>query len=334
MKTANIALVGVGYWGPNILRNLMLCENANVLLVCDLDKNKLKQISHLYPQLKTTTDFNEVINNKEIKSVIIATPIQTHFSLAKKVLESGKNVLIEKPMTTKSSDAKELIKIAKKNNLILMVGHTFVYTEAVQKMKEILSRKELGKLYYYDSTRINLGLFQKDANVIWDLTPHDLSILSFLIEEDPISVRTIATSHIHQGLEETAHIFIEFKNNIQAHIHVSWLSPVKIRSILIGGSEKMISYNDIEPSEKLRVYDKSVKINSSEITPFAPAYRSGKVVIPHIKQREGLLNELEHFIDCSINNKTPITDGEEGFKIVRLLEAANEAYRTNSSIKI
>lgn len=237
-------------------------------------------------------------------------------------------------MTSSSKEAKELLLLAKKKKKVLMVGHTFVYSDAVQKIKKLITQKSFGKVLYFDSTRINLGKLRTDANVIWDLAPHDLSILTYLFSELPQKIQAAGSSHISKKNIEIAHIFLTYKNNVTAHIHTSWLSPVKIRNILIGGSQKMILYNDIEPSEKIRVYDKSVSLSPSDITPFAPAYRSGNVVIPAISQKEALYNQLVHFIDCIKNGKTPITDAEQGLKVVKLLEAIDTSVRKNTQITI
>lgn len=334
MNTVNIALVGLGYWGPNILRNLLICKNTNVKVICDINKNALNKISLQYPKLKITTNYSELLTDNSIDAIIISTPISSHYQLAKEAILQNKNVLVEKPITTSSKEARELIGLAKKHNVIFMAGHTFVYTEAVKKIKSIIEKGELGNINYFDSIRINLGLFQKDSNVIWDLAPHDLSIIGYLIDNKPISLQAITSSYVRSGVAETAHIFINYEKNINAHIHVSWLSPVKLRTLLIGGSKKMIQFNDIETSEKVRIYDKGVKINPSTITPFAPAYRSGEIVIPHIQQREAILNELEHFANCILKHKNPITDGVAGLRVVQLLEAAEKSLANNSIVKL
>lgn len=334
MSSINVAVIGHGYWGPNILRNFLKIPNVKVVAVCDLLKKNLTQVKNEHPQIVTTQDYNYILNNKNIDAVAISTPIATHYQLAKKTLLAKKHVLIEKPITKTTKEANHLIVLAERTNKILMSGHTFVYTEAVKKIKKYIDQKRLGDVYYYDSTRINLGRIQKDANVIWDLATHDMSILSYIIPEKPLSIQVFASSHIKKGLEDMAHIFIKYENNITAHIHVSWLSPVKIRMILIGGRKKMITYNDIEPSEKIKVYHKSIAIPISSITAFSPAYRSGPVKIPHLDQKEAVLTELKHFIYCIKNKKKPLTDAHEGRKVVALLEAADKALKSRSEVHI
>lgn len=331
MKKLHVAVIGAGYWGPNIIRNLLKVSSVSKLYVCDIQKSKLVSLKKEFPNISITQDYDDVLKDQQIAAVIIATPIQSHYALAKKALEAGKHVLIEKPMTVTSRESKDLLILAKKRKRVLMVGHTFVYSESVKKIKDAIKQNELGKIYYYDSTRINLGLMQKDSNVVWDLAPHDLAIVSHLFPGKIISVQAFGSSFISKQIE-VAHIFLQYEKNISVHIHVSWLSPVKIRSILIGGSKKMVVYNDIEPSEKIKIYDKGIIPSPNEITPFAPAYRSGDVVIPRLEQKEALFTELTHFIDCIIENKTPITDGEDGLRVVQLLEAIDKALRTHKQI--
>lgn len=330
----NIAVVGLGYWGPNLLRNFSDIKDYKVLYGCDLVKENLEKFSSIYPSVKFTTDFEEIINDKNIDLVAIATPLSTHFMLAEKALKSKKHVLIEKPMTQNSKEAIGLAKLAKQNNKILMVGFTFVYSESIKKIKEILSNKELGQIYYYDSTRINLGLIQNDVNVIWDLACHDFSIINYLFNKVPISIHAFGSKFINKKNEEIAHIIIKFKGNFSAHINVSWLSPVKLRSIIIGGSKKMITFDDISPNEKIRIYNKSVDIKPSQITPFKPAYRSGDVVIPYLEQNESLRNELLHLAYCIKNKEQPITSGEEGIKILKLLEASDVSLKLKKTVKL
>lgn len=334
MKLINVAVIGLGYWGPNLVRNFLKIPGVRIVTVCDLLKKNLKKISISFPSVKTTNNYKQIINDKTIDLVAIATPLKTHFLLAKNALLANKHVLIEKPMTQTSKDAGELISIANKMQKIIMVGHTFVYSEAIKKIKRVIDREELGKIYYYDSTRINLGLIQQDTNVIWDLAPHDFSILSYILKEKPLSLRAIGSKFLQKNYEEVAHIIIKYKKNITAYINLSWLSPVKIRTIMIGGNKKMILYNDIEPSEKIRIYDKNVTISPSKITPFSPAYRSGNIVIPYLEQNESLLNQLNHLVDCIRNKKQPISDGIAGLTVVRLLEACDKSLKTNSEVNL
>ncbi len=333
-KVVGVGIIGVGYWGPNLLRNFLKIDKVKIIYVCDISNENLNKIHTDHPLLKLTTNYSDILSDKDLDLVVISTPISTHFKIAREALLASKHVLIEKPITRTSKEAKELIKIANKKGVKIFSGHTFVYSQAVQKIKEIISKKELGEIYYYDSTRINLGLIQADSNVIWDLAPHDLSILSYILPMKPLTVTAFGKSFVNKKNEEIAHIFITYEKGITAHIHLSWLSPVKVRNILIGGSKKMISYNDIEPSEKIRIYDKGVSIPPSEITPFAPAYRSGDIVIPRLEQTETLFSELNHFIDCIREDKNPITGGVEGLKVVILLEAIEKALKTKSIVHL
>lgn len=334
MKIVNVAIVGLGYWGPNLLRNFLKIPGVNVTRICDINEKNLKKISKSFPWLKTTKVFKNILNDKKIDLVAISTPLETHFSLAKQSLLANKHVFIEKPMTGTSVQGEELIKIAKNKNKLIMVGHAFVYSEAIKEIKKYFDKKELGRIYYYDSTRINLGIIQSESNVIWDLAPHDLSIINYLFPEKPLSLFAFGSSYIYKKQEELAHIIIKFENNISAHIHVSWLSPIKIRKILISGSKKMITYDDVEPSEKVKIYDKNISMPVSKITPFSPLYRSGNVTIPHLGQNETLFNELYHLISCIRNKKQPITNGEEGLKVVKLLEACDKSLKTNSKVTL
>lgn len=329
-----VAVVGLGYWGPNLLRNFSHIKNVNVVYGCDLLKENLSKLSLEYPSVKFITNFNDILNDNSIDLVAIATPLSTHFELAKKALNANKHVLLEKPMVNNSKEAKYLISLAKKKKKILMVGYTFIYSEPIKKIEKIIKSGQLGKIYYFDSNRINLGLLQKDVSVVWDLACHDLSILHYLFSKRPISIQTFGSKYVNTKHNEIAHLIIRYKDNITAHINVSWLSPVKIRSIVIGGSKKMITYDDISPNEKVRIYEKSITLKKTKITPFSPAYRSGDVIIPYINQTESLKNELEHLINCIRNKKNPITDGEMGLEIIKLLEASDKSLKLKSEIKI
>ncbi|PIR79718.1 MAG: oxidoreductase [Candidatus Levybacteria bacterium CG10_big_fil_rev_8_21_14_0_10_35_13] len=330
----NVAVVGLGYWGPNLLRNFLDIKDYKVVYGCDLDKKNLEKYSSIYPSIKFINNFDEIIKDKNVDLVAIATPLSTHFRLAEKALKAGKHVLLEKPMTQNSKEASRLVKLAKRNNKILMVGYTFVYSEPIKKIKEILNKKEIGQIYYYDSTRINLGLIQNDVNVIWDLACHDFSIINYLFNKVPVAIQAFGSKFVNSRNEEIAHVIIKYDKNFTAHINVSWLSPVKIRIILIGGSKKMITFDDISPNEKIRIYNKSVDLESSQITPFKPAYRSGDVIIPYLEQNESLKNELLHLAYCIKNNKKPITSGEEGLKILKMLEASDISLKINKPVML
>lgn len=324
MKKLKGAVIGLGYWGPNIVRNFLKIPDVELVSICDISKKSIENAKLSFPPMEMTTDPDKIFAKDEIDFVSIATPVSTHFELAFKALDSGKHVLLEKPMTLSSSEAKKLIKKAEIKNKILMVGHTFLYADSIQKIKKMIENKNFGEVLYFDSTRVNLGKFQSDVNVVWDLAPHDFSILQYLFGS-PQSIHVLGSSHISKKKLEIAHIYLKYTNNFICHIHVSWLSPLKIRSILIGGTKKMISYDDIAPSEKIKLYEKSVSINKSEVTPFSPAYRSGNVIIPHLSQKEALLTELEHFVYCIKKNKKPLSSGEDGLEVVKMLEACDKS---------
>jgi predicted dehydrogenase len=326
-SSIKIAVIGVGYWGPNLIRNFYQLPDVQVSFVCDLDESKMDNIKKFYPAIQVTTNYLDVVKNKEIDALCVATPLAAHHQIAQKALLNGKHVLVEKPLASNSKEAKELIQLAEKKKKILMVDHTFIFTGAVQKIKELIDKGEIGKINYFDSERINLGLIRPDSNVIWDLAPHDFSIMDYLFKEEPEYISAVASKHFSSGLEEMAHITLVYKNNLIGHVHLSWLSPVKLRKILIGGSKKMILYDDVEPTEKIRIYDKGIDIDSSEITPFNPLYRSGDVLIPKLDQTEALKKVAEHFLDCIKKNKKPLTNGEAGLRVVKMLEATQQSIK-------
>jgi predicted dehydrogenase len=328
----NIGVIGAGYWGPNIIRNFATMKESNVLKCCDLRQERLDLIESLYPRIETTTDAEDIITSKDIDAVAIVTPVSTHYELARACLMEGKHVLIEKPMCSSVEECKDLVEIAKQKNKIIMVDHTFVYHPAIKKCKELIEAGELGdSMLYFDSVRINLGLFQHDVNVIWDLAPHDLSIMDYLIKEKPIQVSAYGRSHFNLPVEDIAYITIHFESNLTAHFHVNWLAPVKIRRTIISGSSKMLVYDDMEPSEKIKIYDKGVTLINDSIYETLINYRTGDIWSPKLSQKEALKEEIEHFIDCILNNKKPITDGEDGLRVVRLLSAADRSIKENSS---
>jgi predicted dehydrogenase len=322
-----IGIVGLGYWGPNLVRNFSQAASTQVKYVCDLNQSRLTKIKNIYPNIYTTTDINEILKDKDIDAVSIATPVSTHFDLAMKALKAGKHVLLEKPLTDSSDKCKRLIDEADANNLVLMVDHTFPYTAAVQKIKELVSNGDIGELYYYDSARVNLGLFQHDVSVIWDLAVHDLSILEFIHKEHPIAVSATGISHVEGQPENIAYLTIFYKSNMIAHIHVNWLAPVKLRQTLIGGSKKMILYDDMEPSEKIKIYDKGITFvdDDESITRMRIGYRSGDVLSPNLDRVEALSSLVKHFARCIEEGEQPITSAESGMRVVRILEAATES---------
>jgi predicted dehydrogenase len=322
-----IGVIGYGYWGPNLVRNFMEAAGSTVVSVSDLREERLARAQSRYPSIKITKNPRDLFLDPSIGAIAIATPVSSHFELAREALKAGKHVLVEKPLASNSEHALRLIEEAAKRKLVLMVDHTFVYTGAVRKIREMVTTGALGDIYYYDSVRVNLGLFQHDVNVIWDLAVHDLSIMDYILSTKPVAVSATGISHISGQPENVAYITLFFANNQIAHIHVNWLAPVKVRRTLIGGSEKMIVYDDLEPSEKIKVYDKGVTLapRREEVYELLVSYRSGDMWAPKLDQTEGLKTEANHFIDCIENNYCPETDGAAGLRIVRLLEAAEKS---------
>lgn len=334
MKKKNIvgvSIVGAGYWGPNFVRNFLRIPLATIRYICDINPKKLKSIAKSYPHINTTTDYQKVLQDKQTDAVVIATPVHTHFLLAKQALEADKHVLVEKPMTTNKSDAKELINIACKKEKILLVDHTFIYHPAVQKIKQLIQKKELGQLFYFDSVRTNLGLFQNDTNVLWDLATHDLSIMDYLLEENPLEIIAIGACHIRKDIENVVYVTVRYPKNLLGHIHVNWLAPVKIRAILVSGYKKMIVYNDMEPIEKIKVYNRGItyKEHPENIHQSKYRYRVGDIHSPHIDDEEALYLLCDHFIQCILRRDKPRTDGTQGLRIVTMLEAAQESLKQN-----
>ena len=325
-------VIGYGYWGPNVVRNLDHLDGSQVVAVCDKSPTSRKRVQKTYPHVKVLSDSAELMTSTEIDAVAVVTPVWTHYELAKAALQNGKHVFVEKPFTSNTAQAEELINLATQKHLKIMVDHTFLFTGAVQKICQLLEEGVLGKIYYYDSTRVNLGLFQHDVNVIWDLAPHDLSIIDYLIKEKPEAV--VATGQVHlNGLEDIAFITVYFPNKMIAHINVNWLSPVKVRTTLIGGEKKMLVWNDLEADEKIKIYDKGVHITSREgLYNLLVNYRSGDMWAPQVEQVEALRKELAYFIDCISNDKSPMNDGKAGLRVVRLLEAANESVRKKGAL--
>ncbi len=319
-------IIGYGYWGPNIVRNFVGNPNIDVVKVSDMSEERLAVLSRNHPDIKAETDANYILNDPEIDLVGIVTSTSTHFKLAKQALENGKHVFVEKPFTATSAEAKALIEIAEKNNLVIMVDHTFLFTGAVQKMKELTASGALGNLYYYDSVRVNLGLFQYDANVIWDLAPHDLSIM-FYINPDikPISVNAVGSDHIGKGYEDVAYLTVKCENNFIGHFHANWLSPVKVRKTLVAGDKKMLVWDDLEVDEKIKIYNKRVEEikDKSEFYKLQIKYHTGDILVPVVPMTEALKLEVEHLVDCITNGNTPINGGKEGLEVVKILEASD-----------
>jgi predicted dehydrogenase len=332
----NIAVIGCGYWGPKLIRDLHASENWNLKYACDLDWLQLKKIKAHYPTVEITDDCETLFKDNSLEAIVIATPVATHYSLAAKSLEASKHTWVEKPLTSTAREAEELINIAARKNLLLHVDHTYIYTPAVRKIKEIYDRGVLGEFYYFDSTRVNLGLFQHDVNVVWDLAPHDFSILRYVIGKEPKSVSAIGKSHIRytdKQHENIAYITVNFKDDSIAHFHVNWLSPVKIRQILIGGSKKMLVFNDMEPVEKIKIYDAGVELQSREdVYNTLIQYRMGDMYSPKVENRQALQVECQHFYERVTEGRQTDTSGKDGLYVVRLLEAVDESIKSNGNV--
>jgi predicted dehydrogenase len=327
-----VGVIGYGYWGPNIVRNLHGLDSTVVEAVCDKSEAALSRVRKSYPAVKTCTDSSEILTSTAIDAVAVVTPVWTHYELAKAALQNGKHVFVEKPFTSNAQQAEELVELAARKNLTIMVDHTFLFTGAVRKIRELTESGALGDLYYYDSLRVNLGLFQHDVSVIWDLAPHDLSIMDYLIKGAPEAVVATGERHLN-GVEDIAFMTIYFPGSVIAHINVNWLSPVKIRMTLIGGQKKMLVWNDLVADEKIRVYDKGVKFSSGDgIRELLVNYRSGDMWAPQLEQLEALRVELDYFADCITNQKTPFNDGHAGLRVVRVLEAADKSIKKRGEL--
>ena len=328
----NFGVIGYGYWGPNIVRNLASLEGSRVVAIAELSQGARLRAQKAYPGISVISDASEVIKSPEIDAVAIVTPVWTHYELAKSALENGKHVFVEKPFTSSIEQGEKLVELAARKNLRIMVDHTFLFTGAVKKIRQLLDDRELGKLYYYDSTRVNLGLFQHDVNVLWDLAPHDLSIMDYLIQAGPDAVVATGQKHLNSH-EDIAFMTVYFPDNIIAHINVNWLSPVKVRTTLIGGEKKMLVWNDLEVDEKLRVYDKGVDINSQEgVYKLLVSYRSGDMWVPQLEQVEALRKELSYFTECVTAGVDPHNDGQAGLRVVKMLAAADESLKKNGAL--
>jgi predicted dehydrogenase len=328
-----IGVIGYGYWGPNLVRNFCSLENAKVVAICDQNQAALKRAAKSYPGITTVSNPAEVMESSEIDAVAIATPVSSHFDLAIQALQHDKHIFIEKPFTSNVAQCEELIELADKKNLIIMVDHTFLFTGPVRKIKQLIDDDVLGDLYYYDSMRVNLGLFQHDVNVIWDLAPHDLSIMDFLIKDKPVAIAANGKAHLGNGLQNIAYITVYFANNVIAHFNVNWLSPVKVRTTLIGGGKKMLVWNDLEADEKLKIYDKGIEVKNGEgVYKLLVSYRSGDMWAPRVEQTEALKIETEYFVHCVLNHETPFNDGYAGLRVVKMLEACTESLENDGKL--
>jgi predicted dehydrogenase len=323
-----VGVVGCGYWGPNLVRNFQVLDGCEVRALCDLDPARVEAVRRLYPTIRAARDFEDLLADPAVDAVAVCTPVHTHFPLARAALEAGKHVLVEKPLTDSVASAQALVELAEARGRILQVDHTFVYTGAVRKVREIIERGDLGELLYLDFVRVNLGLFQEDVNVLWDLGPHDLSVLSYWVARPPVSVSAVGSAHYGE-LEDQVYVTVKFEGSLIAHLHLNWLAPVKVRSTLIGGTRRMIVYDDLEPSEKVRVYEKGVTL-VSDAGARARAlvdYRVGDMFAPYIDKTEPLALVCREFRDAVLTGRAPITSGRAGLEVVRILEAAQESMR-------
>jgi predicted dehydrogenase len=324
-----IGVIGCGYWGPNLVRNFFQHPDCGQVACCDLDEAKLRRMKGLYPSVETTRDVKDLLQDPEVRAVAVATPVHSHHSLGEMVLKSGKHLFVEKPLANSARRCMELIETARERELVLMVGHTFEYTAAVNKVKEIVESGELGEILYVSSIRVNLGLFQQDINVVWDLAPHDISIINYVLGKAPLGVNAQGTAHYKKGIEDVATVTLNYDNGVIAFVHVSWLDPNKIRRTTFVGSKKMLVYNDIHTQEKLKIYDKGVDAPPYYDTfgEFQFSYRYGDIHSPRIEDYEPLRFQLAHFLDCVKQNKVPRSDGYSGLKVVSVLEAAERSIK-------
>lgn len=329
-RLINVAVIGCGYWGPNLIRNFASASGARLMAVCDLQPERFAKLQQQYPAVEFVSDYEALLARPELDAVAIATPVSTHFKLAQMALAAGKHVMVEKPMTATVAEAQELVALAKVQNRVLMVDHTFAYTGAVRKIRDLVQTGQLGELLYYDSVRINLGLFQNDVNVLWDLAVHDLAIMDFALGQEPVAVSATGHAHLKGQHEDIAYMTCFFESNLIAHLHLNWLSPVKIRRTIIGGDKQMAVYDDLEPSEKLKIYDRGASLQNGGLEGLRKHkidYRMGDMHAPHIAPGEALQCNTAHFIECIENGQTPLTDGQAGLRVVRILEAATESMK-------
>jgi predicted dehydrogenase len=326
----NIGIIGYGYWGPNLVRNFSGLSEATVKYVADARIERLNMVKKAYPSINVTTNIDDIFSDQDLHAVVIATPVFTHFDLAKKALEMGKHVLLEKPMTSTVKEAEELMELAAKKGLLLMVDHTFLYTGAIKKMKQIIDDGSMGNLQYFDSSRINLGLFQPDVNVLWDLAPHDISMLLHLIGHKPMSVNATGVSHTKNGIENVAYLTVNFNEDFIAHFSCSWTSPVKLRTLLIGGDKKMMLFNDLEPTEKIRIYDTGYAYKTDEDKKrLLVDYRTGDIYIPKVEATEALSGMARDFVQSVIENREPVSHARLGLDVIKILEASQHSIKNN-----
>ena len=325
----NIGIVGCGYWGPNLLRNFYILPHCRVKVACDKRKDRLAHMKSLYAGIETTTDFDVVVNDDEIDAIVIATPVRFHYEMAKQCLEAGKHAFIEKPMASSVEECVNLIKLAESKDLLIFIGHTFIYSPPVRKVKEIINNDALGEIQYISARRLNLGLFQTDINVTWDLAPHDLSIILYVMGKPPLSVNCQGKAHVNPDIEDVTSMSLNFDNGGFATVQSSWLDPNKIREMTFVGSKRMLAYNDLESNEKLKIYDKRVETPPfyDTFAEFHYSYHYGDMYSPYLKQYEPLKRECQHFLDCIQNNVQPESSGYDGLRVIQILEAASESLR-------
>jgi predicted dehydrogenase len=328
-KQIKVGVVGCGYWGPNLIRNFRALSDCHLKVMCDVNQDRLKHLKALYPEVEGSTDFNHMVNEAGLDAIVIATAVRFHFTMAKASLLAGKHTFIEKPMAASAKECEELVEIAEKKGLVLMVGHTFLYSPAVRKIKELVEWGDLGEIRYICARRLNLGLYQKDINVAWDLAPHDISIILHVMEENPISVNCRGSAHITPGIEDVTSMWLNFSNDRSAIIHSSWLDPRKTREMTIVGSKRMIVYDDIAAIEKIKIYDARVERPPHYDTfgDFHYSYHYGDMHVPYIRQEEPLRSECQHFLDCVKEGISPLTDGKRGLELVKILEASSQSLK-------
>jgi predicted dehydrogenase len=328
-----IGVIGCGYWGPNLIRNFSNLKTCRVIACADLLEERLNHMKQLYPSLRTTTNFREIIKDPEIDAVVIATPVSSHFRIAREALDAGKHVFVEKPLAQSVDEGRRLVEVARDKKRTLMVGHTFVYTAAVNKIKDLVWSGELGEIYYISSSRVNLGIFQDDINVVWDLAPHDVSIMNYVLNSRPVSIAAMGQSYIRPGIEDVAFLLLKYPQSALANIHVSWLNPNKIRSTTVVGSKKMLVYDDVSSLEKIRIYDKGVTVTPHYDTfgEFQLSYRYGDISIPRLDDAEPLKIECQHFVECIEKNMAPRSGGKHGFEVLLVLDAADRSIREHGA---
>lgn len=328
-RIIKVGVVGCGYWGPNLIRNLRQASDCQLKIICDTSEQRLKHMRKLHQDVATTNQFNDLLQDAELDAIVVATPVRFHYEMAKAALLAGKHVFVEKPLARTVAEGEELVALAQQNGLVLMVGHTFLFSPAVRRMKEIVDSGDIGEIQYISARRLNLGLFQKDINVAWDLAPHDISIILHLLDEQPQAVSCQGSSHVNRSIEDVTMMYLTFKKNRCAFIQNSWLDPKKVRQMTVVGSRRMIVYDDTEPLEKLKIYDARVEVPAHYDTfaEFTYSYHYGDAYVPYIKQDEPLKLECQHFLDCIRGEATPITGGTAGLEVVRILEASSQSLK-------